>query len=325
MAEIGYYNYYNNENEYSSDSAINKYQKNVVNFKNKKANQILNEINDSEDSDYQLRNIKENLSLWAGFVRSQYNTANEVKKFLAQKYFGADDVKNSEKFNNPEKYAMYENDLNAVLDGSFENINPLDPRIDYTIEQWDNYNSEQNELKASPISFSLDNLLTENEIDLDDDENILISFNPYTFKAEIKGCDIVLANKISNLINTNDNSKNLMYHVVKSSSNLDEESVAKFKAYHQLREYTGYSLQDCILDGSEYYTKDGKNLDELLKKGIENSSIGPDFRESTFNNVKKLLDTISKHNSPNEIEDLNLTVGYSKTNGFYSVGNVWEA
>lgn len=169
------------------------------------------------------------------------------------------------------------------------------------------------------------NLLKNSGIELSDNDKLLISFNPYTYNASITGSeDLNLLSQITSLLNSKSNSKNLMYYAMNTSSGLDSEAVNKFRAYQQVMEYTGLDLSTLILKDGEYYTSDGQSLNELLKEGIDKSSVGLDFKGAAYEYTKSLVDRVAEKGW-NSIPDLNISIGYSKADGFYTVGsNVWE-
>ena len=87
----------------------------------------------------------------------------------------------------------------------------------------------------------MSNLLKNNGITLND--NLLISFNPYSFNASIEGSsDLSMLSKITELLNSSRNSQELFYYTMQNSSALDAEALAKFRAYHNIMKYTGYDI-----------------------------------------------------------------------------------
>ena len=325
MSEIGYYNYYNNVHRYSPETVQDRYQQMVDNWNSDDLKSKSEDSNPYSDLNLSRRALDEKLADWASSMRSQCKTEVEVHQYLSKKYFGTDDFAYTKKWDEPEKYAMFKNDYNAVCFGTIGCGDLDDPRLNYTSEDWDTYEVNQIKSKHDSISLNMSNLLKNNGINLSDNDNLLITFNPYDFNATVSGLDdINLLSQIANLINNKNNSKNLMYYAVNSSSGIDNEVVNKFRAYQQVKEFTGLDLSQLNLKDGEYYTSDGQSLYDLLKDGIENSSVGIEFKGAAFDYAKSLIDRVASKGW-NSINDLNISIGYNNRNGFFTVGNNnWE-
>ena len=325
MAEIGYYNYYNNTHRYSPDTVQDRYQQSVERLNSDDLKSKSEHDNPYSDLNLSRRALDEKLADWAAGVRSQCKTEQEVHNYLSRKYFGTDDFAYTKRWDEPEKYAMYKNDYNAVCFGTIGCGDLNDPRLNYTSEDWAEYEVKDAQTKHDTISLNMANLLKNNGIELSDNDKLLISFNPYTFDTDITGSDdMSLLSKISELLNSKSNSKNLMYYAMNTSSGLNSDAVNKFRAYQQVMEYTGQDLSELILKDGEYYTSEGQSLKELLKEGIDKRSVGLEFKGSAYEYTKGLVDRIAEKGW-NSIPDLNISIGYSKEDGFYTVGsNVWE-
>lgn len=325
MTEIGYYNYYNNVHRYSPETVQDRYQQMVDNWNSDDLKSKSENNNPYSDLNLSRRTLDEKLVDWASSLRSQCKTEVEVHQYLSKKYFGTDDFAYTKKWDEPEKYAMFKNDYNAVCFGTIGCGDLNDPRLNYTSEDWDTYEANQIKAKHDSISLNMSNLLKNNGISLSDNDNLLITFNQYDFNATVSGIDdINLLSQIANLINNKDNSKNLMYYAMNSSSGIDNEVVNKFRAYQQVKEFTGLDLSQLNLKDGEYYTSDGQSLYDLLKDGIENSSVGIEFKGAAFDYAKSLIDRVASKGW-NSINDLNISIGYNNRNGFFTVGNNnWE-
>ncbi len=325
MTEIGYYNYYNNPHRYSPETVQDRYQQSVERWNSDDLKSKSEHDNPYSELNLSRRALDEKLADWAAGVRAQCKTEQEVHSYLSRKYFGTDDFAYTKRWDEPEKYAMFKNDYNAVCYGTIGSGNLNDPRLNYTSEDWDEYETRDAQTRHDSISLNMANLLKNSGIELSDNDKLLISFNPYTYNASITGSeDLNLLSQITSLLNSKSNSKNLMYYAMNTSSGLDSEAVNKFRAYQQVMEYTGLDLSTLILKDGEYYTSDGQSLNELLKEGIDKSSVGLDFKGAAYEYTKSLVDRVAEKGW-NSIPDLNISIGYSKADGFYTVGsNVWE-
>lgn len=325
MTEIGYYNYYNNVHRMTVDKPKDWYQQMVDRWNSDELKAKDEGSNPYSDINLSIRALDEKLADWASSVRSKCKNEAEVRQYLSQKYWGVDGIGYTKKFDDPETYAMYENDFNAICFGTVGGPNRNDPRLNNPTQTWETYDAGNIKAKHDSISLNMQNLLKNNGIELLLQDRLLISFNPYSFGVNVTGSNnLDILSKITELLNSNDNSKNLMYHAMNLDSTLDADSVAKFRAYQEVKEYTGLDLSELVLKDGEYYTSDGQKLSELLKEGIGNSAVGLDFKGTAYEYTKGLVDKVAQKGW-NAIEDLKISIGYSAKDGFFTFGQSFEA
>ena len=226
----------------------------------------------------------------------------------------------------PEKYAMYKNDLNMVMYGTVKayQFNLKDPRLNnpqYTSA--DEFDKAEEKAKHDSISNNMAHLLENNGIDIGSN-SLLISINPYSKGIQINGLDDMnMKSILLKALENNNNSTNLLHYGINNES-VDKDALTKYRAYSALKEYTGLDLSELILKDGEYYTSDGQSVKDLLIDGIDNtSSVGVDFKGAAFNYVKDLLDKVAEKGW-NAMPDLDIKIGYSKENGFFNFGTTYE-
>ncbi len=322
MSEIGYYNYYNNTSRYTPDAIIDRYQQMVDRYNSDELHS--NNENPYSDENLALRKLDEQLAPMAENVRSKCKTIDEVRHYLGLKYFGQEEFAFTKKWKEPEKYAMYENDLNAICYGTVGGANRQDPRLNFTNKDWDTYEAEQKASKQKIISNQMNNLLENNGITVND--QLLISFNPYSYTASIEGSsDLSMLSKITELLNSGSNSRELMYYTMQTSGNIDADALTKFRAYQNIKQYTGYDLSKLDLKNGEFYTPEGQKITDILKDKLDkNNSIAVEFKGAAYQYTKDLLDKIAEHGW-NGTPDLELKIGFSIKDGFFNLDSFWEA
>jgi len=138
MVEMGYYNYYNNEYRQSVAIPQDRYKEMVEQYKaNSDSLHHKNEDPYSEKN-IAVRQFEEKLAVVAAKNRSKCATAHDVYKLLGKKYFGKDTTTYMDRLNADESTrAMYDNELNATLYGTYHNSNIKDPRIKWSEENWE--------------------------------------------------------------------------------------------------------------------------------------------------------------------------------------------
>ena len=326
MTEIGYYNYYNVQGHRSVDKPDDWYKKMVDQYESDDIRSKSDIENPYSDLNQSTHALDEKLASWAEGMRAKFSNADDVDKYLCKKYFGQERIGYTMQWEEPEKYAMYKNDLNMVMYGTVRayQFNLNDPRINNpqyaSPEEFDN---AEEKAKHDSISNNMAHLLENNGIDIGD-SSLLISINPYSKAVMIDGIDdLNIKSILIQALEKNNNSTNLLHYGMQNQD-IDDDARTKYRAYSSLKEYTGLDLSELILKDGKYYTTNGQEINDLLIKGIENSSsVGLDFKGAAFNYVKDLLDKVAEKGW-NAMPDLDIKVGYSKESGFFNFGKTYE-
>ena len=326
MTEIGYYNYYNVQGRRNVDKPDDWYQKMVDRYESDELKSV-SEINKPDsDLNQSTHALDEKLASWAEGMRARFSNADDVDKYLCQKYFGQERIGYTKQWEESEKYAMYKNDLNMVMYGTVKayQFNLKDPRLNnpqYTSA--DEYDKAEEKAKHDSISNNMAHLLENNGIDIGN-KSLLFSINPYSKNVMIEGMDdLNMKSILLQALEKNNNSTNLLHYGMQNQ-NVDSDARTKYRAYTSLKEYTGLDLSELILKDGEYYTADGQSVKDLLIDGIDKAtSVGVDFKGAAFNYVKDLLDKVAEKGW-NAMPDLDIKIGYSKENGFFNFGTTYE-
>jgi hypothetical protein len=326
MAEIGYYNYYGTQGRKVVEKPTDWYQKMVNRYESDELKSVGDLENPYSDVNQNMHNLELNLADMAENLRTRFPDYDDADKYLCKKYFGTERVGYTKKFSDPEKYAMYKNDLNMVMYGTLKGgygVQFKDPRLNYTGASWEAYDEAEERSKHDSISNNMLHLLEDNKIDIGND-SLLISIDPYSFDVEIEGAsDTNVESAIISALANGNSIKNLLYYGINTQA-VDDDALLKFRAYSSLQQYTGLNLDQLILKGGQYYTKDNENVLDLLKEGIKtSSSVSAEHRATAFEYVKGLLENVSKVGWQN-MPDLDITIGYSVKQGFFALGRTYE-
>ena len=218
---------------------------------------------------------------------------------------------------------MYDNELNATLYGTYQNSNPNDPRINWSPEDWETQELKDKASNQKIISNQMSNILSKNDISLDSDETLLISFDPYSYEVSVQGLrDSSKQGTITELLNQGKNGQELFYYTLQNSGSVNQDAITKYKAYQNIKDLTGEDLSQLTLKDGNLYTDSGTNILRLVKDGIEKDSLIPnDFKRVAYDYSKDLLRQVAQRGF-NSMPDLNLTIGYSQDYGFFSTSNI---
>lgn len=314
---VGFYNYYNIQGRYSPDTPQDRWQQMVDRYNSNSDSLHHYNENPYSEENLALRKLDEYLAPIAAEIRSKCATSDEVYQYLCEKYFGTSDVAFTKRWEDPKTYAMFENELNAVLFGTVGSANRNDPRFEFDETKWDDYIEQRKTESNDILKNQMQKLLENNGIELDENDGLIFSFNPYTYQAQVEGnINSETLKRINEIINSNNNSKELFYWAFQNSENMNSYSVAKMRAYQEVLKHTGLDL-GTISDEDNY-----SNLLELIKNSLDEND-NPN-KNDEYNYIKSLLDTVLEKGYRN-IEDLNLNAFYSNKDGFYVSGKTYSA
>ena len=177
MSQIGYYNYYNNPHRYSPTEVVDRYQEMVDRATGDEI--YVNNEDPYSDKNKALRNLDEELASTAASIRSRCRTQQEVHVYLSQKYFGTSDFAYTKKWTDPERYAMFENEYNAVCYGTIGGGNFNDPRLSEKV-QFKTYEEQKMDEKAANqriISNQISSFLQNHGIHIEENQSFHLSIN----------------------------------------------------------------------------------------------------------------------------------------------------
>ncbi len=324
MVEMGYYNYYNNEYSLSVSEPQDRYQEMVARY-NENANSLHSMNEDPyNEKNIAIREFEEKLAVVAADNRSKCATVHDVYELIGKKYFGKDGTTYMDRLNADEATrAMYDNELNATLYGTYQNSNLDDPRINWNQEDWESQLLKDKESNQRIISTQMKNLLDSKGIDVEEGDTLLISFDPYEYFIAVEGLkNTKNLSKVNEILKEGDNAKELFYYTLQNSRSVNQEALTKYKAYQNVKNLTGENLSELTLRNGNYYTEEGKNVLSLIKQGIDKDTLIPqDFKNVAYDYSKRLLKEVAEKGF-NSMPDLELTIGYSKDYGFFSTSNL---
>lgn len=327
MVEMGYYNYYNNEYSLSVSEPQDRYQEMVARY-NENANSLHSMNEDPyNEKNIAIREFEEKLAVVAADNRSKCATVHDVYELIGKKYFGKDGTTYMDRLNADEATrAMYDNELNATLYGTYQNSNLDDPRINWNQEDWESQLLKDKESNQRIISTQMKNLLDSKGIDVEEGDTLLISFDPYEYFIAVEGLkNTKNLSKVNEILKEGDNAKELFYYTLQNSRSVNQEALTKYKAYQNVKNLTGENLSELTLRNGNYYTEEGKNVLSLIKQGIDKDTLIPqDFKNVAYDYSKRLLKEVAEKGF-NSMPDLELTIGYSKDYGFFSTSNIMYA
>ena len=320
MAELGYYNYYNVKGRLNVDKPLDTYAKRVAEREGDELK--ANSTDPSKGVEGQVRKLQEYLNDTAAANRAMYKDKESLELALKKKYFGDDYNAVTYKWRwdeHKELMAMYENELSMSMFGQISNL--ADPRIVQGGESFEEIENRLNKERQSAISAQFGKLLANNSV-----ENtgvMLIDFDIYNMKASVSG-DKNSA-KIAGLLNELNGGKNarqLFYFALKNNGILADESQSqslhKWRAVSNFAEFTGLDLRDFSLKNGEFVNASGTKALDLLKIGVANSSVSPDFKGAAYDYASSFIKEMASLGGLEKVPDLKVSIAFDNQNGFYA-------
>ena len=301
-----------------------RYQEMIARY-NENANSLHSMNEDPyNEKNIAIREFEEKLAVVAAENRSKCATVHDVYELLGKKYFGEGESSYTDRLNADDATrAMYDNELNATLYGTYQNSNLDDPRINWNSEDWESQLLKDKESNQRIISTQMKNLLEKKGINVEDGDTLLISFDPYEYLISIEGLrNTNNLSKVNEILKEGENAKELFNYTLQNSGSVNQEALTKYKAYQNIKNLTGENLGELTLRNGNFYTEEGRNILSLIKQGIDKDTLIPqDFKNVAYDYSKRLLKEVAEKGF-NSMPDLELTIGYSKEYGFFSTSNL---
>ena len=116
-------------------------------------------------------------------------------------------------------------------------------------------------------------LFSKNGITIPNDTSLTFTIDPNYFKLIVSGSkDEALINQLESLLNTDNNSRVLFFHIMKSrsddSAQFTPEKLDKFRLINQIKKVTGYHLKDLEIINGKFITENGTNIFDIYKEEL---------------------------------------------------------
>lgn len=267
--------------------------------------------------------LDDNLNPMAVAYHNIFSTMDEIQEYIYNKYFETPEDEYINQLSTEERYAMYENDINAIFYGLDEdNTNFYDPRIYFTDEDWSRINSASSDIDK--MNQRMEDILREYDIKLSEDSYLVINFNPYTFEVSISGNETnQTINSLTRALNQNQNSKDLFLYTLQNSSFLNQDSVNKMYAYQNIFNYTGEALNNLRLYNGNFYNSNNENILDVMKNNMQNLFLNNSFINNQYDNTSNILKNLAQVGW-NNVPDLELQMVYSMREGAFVPGVVYN-
>lgn len=173
------------------------------------------------------------------------------------------------------------------------------------------------------VNEQLQYLFSKNGITIPKNTNLTFTIDPNHFKLVVGGStDESLTKQIEDLLNTNNNTRELFFHIMKSknedSTQFTPDTLAKFHLVNQIKTVTGYNLKDLSIVNGQFVTDKGTNIFDIYKEELlKNPYTAENARIAASHYGGQLFDLAK--NGFDSIPDLVLSIGY-QNGSLYDIG-----
>lgn len=181
------------------------------------------------------------------------------------------------------------------------------------------YNPEQESIERKAfnrlkVNEQLHSLFSKNGVTIPNGTNLTFTIDPNNFNLIISGSkDEALINQLESLLNTDNNSRELFFHIMKSrsddSTQFTSKKLDKFRLINQIKTVTGYNLKDLEIINGKFITENGTNIFDIYKEELLKNPYTASHANIAASHYGAQLYELAK-NGFNSIPDLVLSIVY---------------
>lgn len=190
-------------------------------------------------------------------------------------------------------------------DAAFRNEKAYDPGLE---------SRERKAFNRQKVNEQLQSLFSKNGVTIPNGKSLTFTIDPNSFKLTIGGSkDEAMINQLESLLNTDNNSRELFYHIMKSrahdSTQFSTEKLDKFRLVNEIKTTTGYNLKDLEIVNGKFITEDGTDILTIYREKLSQNPYTKDHVGAAMSYYGATLQKLAK-NGFDSIPDLTLSILY---------------
>lgn len=276
-------------------------------------------------------------------------THSDPLKYIYEKYNNSNSFYYEKNLSPEERSAGYINELNMYENGKLSGINYQDSLLRGNEIYGNVTRACKLSFERQVINNQISNIIEAAGIDKSDiTDKCSFTVDPYSYEIFVSGVSNETKIKMEQALNVGNNGRNLFYHINNStsiagadSSQNDKIMYQKYRAYHDVYDYTGLKLNELTEKNGSYYTSDGIDVLKLANKSImESKKIPENFKVDLIIILEELVSKISSigwnnikdmplsiHYPNGELRDAYQTDNYTRNSDWYksNIGDAWYA
>ena len=257
--------------------------------------------------------LTDKYSKLAEIARSQPNPQN----YIERKYYDKNCSWYAGDLTNEERQIAFNYERQMLNTGTISGVKYHDSLFRGIEVNGDAVDAARTAFNREMVNAQIGNILKNNGIELSESSQCTFSVDPYSYYISVTGVDEDLKQQMEAALNVGENGKNLYLHIKHcaaqdgaNSSQVTEDGILKYQAYHQVLDFTGLELDKLEEKDGTYYTEDGKDIFDIIDTAIDNSKNVP---KSHKQQVKDWISNLIKQLSAkgwNNIKDMVLGIDY---------------
>jgi hypothetical protein len=260
--------------------------------------------------------LTEKYSKLAAEAKNHANPEN----YIYQKYFDKGFKYYETDLSDTERQAAYNYELQMYTKGKINGVNYQDSLFRGIEVSGDVVDNDQLQFQRQVVNSQIANILQKSGINTAEIPAACeLTVDPYTYEISVDGTGTALKTAMESALNAGSNGKNLFNHIYKcatqdgsNSTQVSSASYVKYRAYQQTYQYTGLKLNELTEKDGTYYTNDGTDIKDLVKKSVDEASDVPAaYKGAAKEAICSLISEISQKGW-DRVSDMSLSIFYGK-------------
>ncbi|OEH94394.1 DUF4885 family protein [Bacillus solimangrovi] len=186
-------------------------------------------------------------------------------------------------------------------DAAFREIQPINGEVEV---------AENKAFNRQQVNKQLQDLFEKYQISIPNDAKLTFTIDPYNYNLSVSGTeDNELIDQLEYALNIDKNAKELFLHIMRSSSHnstqFTQEKEDKYFLAREIKNVTGYDLNNLTNINRKFITEDGQDIYELYKSQLKNNPYASVRLQHYVPHLNKLA-----MNGFDSVPDLVLMIGY---------------
>lgn len=238
------------------------------------------------------------------------------KEYIYGKYYDKGSQYYETNLSDTERRIAYNYEMQMYENGKINGVNYQDSLFRGIEISGDVVDNDKIMFQRQVINRQISNVLEKAGIDEKQiSDSCTFTVDPYSYWISVDGVDDSLKATMEQVLNQGENGKNLYKHILYTStqdgcnsSQVSPDAQLKYQAYQQTYEYTGLKLNEMEERDGTYYTQDGTDIKELVKKSVDESdSVPKDYKAQVKQWICGLISDISGKGW-NNVHDMGLSI-----------------
>ena len=238
---------------------------------------------------------------------AEAKTYSDPEDYIYQKYYCKGSQYYESDLDKTERQIAYNYEIQMYKTGKINGVSYRDSLFRGIEVKGDAVDSDKIQFERQVINSQISNILQQSGINRD-----AIS---ESYEISVEGAELDTKVKMETALNVGDNGKNLYLHIYKcstqdgcNSTQVSSTAYMKYQAYQQVYTYTGLKINELFEKSGTYYTKDGKDVLDIVDSAISKSGEVPnDFKAQTKAWIHELVSGISSIGW-NNVSDMKLSI-----------------